>query len=253
MTVKKPRGAPPKLNTEMKKYLGDLMEANSKRIDDSKLTQAQMYEKLFSKFIVKKIEEVANEHPTATEEWIHREAESKLPGKSRVFKFIGEYDSKITKDPVWSLGSNNNVPAEMIPVVIEIGRREMEGAQEGAQSGKDEELKQALGVSVLENAQMDVRNAKWIAYLYPVLKRIAHSRGDDIDIFDLPNNEEAQDHVLYWLPSIAMVYSRADRVFEKLNVDFDSFQLDKEILYTSYFFNMSHEDKFSYILRLLFD
>jgi hypothetical protein len=255
MTAKKPRGRPRKLDIEMQKYLASVMEANSRIADDSKLTQSAMYEKLLDKFRDKKIEEVANEHPEANEEWIKREAESRLPGASRVYKFITERDSEkyiIPKDPPWSLGNNNTVPIDMIPVVIEIGRLELEGAEQAAHSGKDKELKQDFGISVLEKARIDVRNAKWIAYLYPILKRIAHSRGDNTDIFDLEHNPKAQDNVLYWLSKLAMVYAHADRVCEKLKVAFDSFQLDKDILYTNRFFDMSHKDKRAYITQLLF-
>ena len=255
------RGAPEKLTFAMQKYLMNLIRPPANKPQKA-MTEKEMYRLLIEKFLPIEIEEVSNSRPKATKEWIEQEAKHRMPGPSRVNKFIGKHrDVIIPEDGKWSLGMVNscNIPPDIIPVIIEMNKHLIEGAEKTTRQ-QYEKLAAAYGASLeeVEKASKQAmvvssRQAKWIAYLYPSLKRIAQSRNDNSDIFDLPTTSKAQGKVLYWLMELAMVYAHADELCEALQRPFDSFKIDYDVLYTQRFFNMNSKEKFAYVTRLLFD
>ncbi len=261
ISTQRRRGAPEKLTFVMEKYLMNLIRPPGNKPPKA-MTEKEMYRLLIEKFLPIQIEKVSNSHPMAAEEWIEQEAKHRMPGPSRVNKFIGRHRHVIIpEDGTWSLGMVNacNTPPEIIPVIIQINKHLIEGAEKTTRQ-QYEKLAAAYGASPekMEKAEkkalvVSSRQAKWIAYLYPSLKRIAQSRNENADIFDLPTTSKAQEKVLYWLMELAMVYAQADGLCEALERPFDSFPIDYDVLYTQRFFNMKAKEKFDYIMRLLFD
>ena len=109
---------------------------------------------------------------------------------------------------------------------------------------------------MFEQGSVTVRFAKWTAYLYPVLKQIAKSRGDNTDIFDLDYSnmlsEVNMNKVMYWLAILAKGYANIEKRSKILNTPFDTSKLDEEILFSQRFFDMEITEKSKYIHRELF-
>ncbi len=264
------KGRPQKLTLEMQRYLLGLIEKNRKLISDQKepQTQTQMYDALVQKFTGKLRASISGESPenalkaAKSEQWLQEEVAYRLPGLSSVQKFIAEHPYNVIPEEDWpwsSAGINKvNVPSDVIPVIIQLERHPTltrltrgkdfeEAVEKGFPSDKAERIERIV-------PSLTIRQVKWITYLYPALKHIARSRGDNVDYIDLEGKEDAVNHVLFWLLEIVRIYARAERVCKELKINnFETRKLDSLFLYPGRFFHMGRKEKFNCIIELLFD
>jgi len=85
---------------------------------------------------------------------------------------------------------------------------------------------------------LSIREAKWISHLYPLLQQIATNRPKD--------REEIMD---FWLFFLADIYTRLERVCQKLEIDFDTFGLDDRYFISQTFWDLPPGDKIVDVLK----
>ena len=111
----------------------------------------------------------------------------------------------------WSIGacSYYNIPHDMVPLLIKMQKLM-------AENGDDKDVPKVL----------TIREARWMARLYPVAEPL---------IRDLPNAEE---NGLLWLDFIASSYVKRERVSEQMNEQYpDTADLDRLYFYSDDFLN----------------